>query len=129
MPVGCDTKRVNLTDLNFTIAIKIAQSRTWDPGENKSVIGLGNHITLTPPKKFTMVVRGEKITLKGRREPGGRFRSQGDMQLLLSKGHMRLLRMDLNVMMKNLEHEDVRYLPVDEAEERGQEVNTVSPAG
>ena len=66
-------------------------------------------MTITDPKQVTVIAQGKEVTLKGRREPGGRFRDE--TQLLLSKGHMRQLGLDLNTMMASLEHADAVYLP------------------
>ena len=75
------------TQSNCTYASDaVSSNRTWDPGEEKEVVGLGHFIVTTAPKEVTVMVQGEPVTLKGRREPGGRFRD--GTHLFLSKKHM-----------------------------------------
>ena len=90
------------------IADAVSRPRNWNPGEERGVVGLGNYVVTTAPKELTVYVQGKRVTLQGRREPGGKFRDE--TQILLSKKHMRELGIDVNAAMAGLKHVDAQFL-------------------
>ena len=96
------------------ISDAVALPRRWNPGEERGVVGLGNYVVSTAPRKVVIYAQGKRVTLPGRREPGGKFRDE--TQVLLSKKHMRELNIDVNAAMSGLRHMDVQFLDCKQAE-------------